>query len=67
MNTTKVNGLLEHMLRLKFGTKKVHFIDCNDRYFGRQYFGVCLYAPLLLGFVRTASSFTGVNNTAACL
>ncbi|CAB1103936.1 unnamed protein product [Ectocarpus sp. CCAP 1310/34] len=50
----EVNGLLEHMLRLKFGTKKVHFIDCNDRYVGTQYFGFCPYAPLPLGFVRTA-------------
>ena len=29
--TNQVNGLLEHMLRLRFGTDKVRFVDCNDR------------------------------------
>ncbi|CAM9365268.1 unnamed protein product [Ectocarpus sp. 12 AP-2014] len=35
----EVNGLLEHMLRLKFGTQKVHFIDCNDRFLVEDRFG----------------------------
>ncbi|CAN0449142.1 unnamed protein product, partial [Ectocarpus sp. 8 AP-2014] len=28
----EVNGMLERMLRLKFGTKKVLFVNCSDRY-----------------------------------
>lgn len=28
----QVNGLLEHMLRLRFGTDKVRFVDCSNRY-----------------------------------
>ncbi|CBN77689.1 lipolytic enzyme, G-D-S-L [Ectocarpus siliculosus] len=35
----EVNGLLEHLLRLKFGTKKVHFIDCNDRFLAEDRYG----------------------------
>ncbi|CAM9424515.1 unnamed protein product [Ectocarpus sp. 6 AP-2014] len=28
----EVNGMLERMLRLKFGTKKVLFVNCSDRF-----------------------------------